>query len=284
MISLILTKRPLEPQFDIETVRTIGHRKVGWSNRCILQHFGRSDIVFPRYWHERRHGLMLQCLMTHQGHKFMRGSSNQNNSHIYTNNDTIIDQSTTLPVDIDALVSRHNTLRPAMVFSSLRPFRQLLLTHQHRRCYLDWCRTRASLVWLKKYGIQGRIPLFFQWLLYVWKLRGQRSNPTFATQQHTAIIHGVTSWGVICWDNSSILLVLQGTLMARMYVDDILPPPVELVLLSHLGAIYHQDSARQHTEQLLQQYLQGYNVVPWPSRLPDLAAVESVWYMFERRL
>ncbi|GFY27412.1 hypothetical protein TNCV_2070321 [Trichonephila clavipes] len=48
------------------------------------------------------------------------------------------------------------------------------------------------------------------------------------------------------------LVVLQGTLTARRYVDDILTPIVLPMLSSRPGAIYQQDNARPHTARLSQ--------------------------------
>ncbi|GFU69350.1 HTH_Tnp_Tc3_2 domain-containing protein [Trichonephila clavipes] len=64
---------------------------------------------------------------------------------------------------------------------------------------------------------------------------------------------GVTVWGAISWDTRSSLVVLQGTLTARRYVDDILTPIVLPILSSRPGAIYQQDNARPHTARLSQQ-------------------------------
>ncbi|GFU81468.1 DDE_3 domain-containing protein [Trichonephila clavipes] len=61
---------------------------------------------------------------------------------------------------------------------------------------------------------------------------------------------GVTVWGAISWDTRSSLVVLQGTLTARRYVDDILTPIVLPMLSSRPGAIYQQDNARPHTARL----------------------------------
>ncbi|GFT10401.1 uncharacterized protein TNCV_2164931 [Trichonephila clavipes] len=47
-----------------------------------------------------------------------------------------------------------------------------------------------------------------------------------------AISQGVTVWGAISWDTRSSLVVLQGTLTARRYVDDILTPIVLPMLSS----------------------------------------------------
>ncbi|GFS56245.1 uncharacterized protein TNCV_2769211 [Trichonephila clavipes] len=41
-------------------------------------------------------------------------------------------------------------------------------------------------------------------------------------------------------------------------------------------AIYQQDNARPHTARLSQQCLQGYDVLPWPARSPDLSPIEHV--------
>ncbi|GFT52885.1 hypothetical protein TNCV_1459931 [Trichonephila clavipes] len=46
---------------------------------------------------------------------------------------------------------------------------------------------------------------------------GQRSDPAFIVERHTAISQGVTVWGAISWDTRSSLVVLQGTLTARRY-------------------------------------------------------------------
>ncbi|GFV68344.1 DDE_3 domain-containing protein [Trichonephila clavipes] len=70
-----------------------------------------------------------------------------------------------------------------------------------------------------------------------------------------------TLWGAISWDTRSSLVVLQGTLTARRYVDDILTPIVLPMLSSRPGAIYQQDNARPRTERLSQQCLQGYDVL-----------------------
>ncbi|GFT13001.1 DDE_3 domain-containing protein [Trichonephila clavipes] len=113
----------------------------------------------------------------------------------------------------------------------------------------------------------------------VWRCTSQRSDPAFIVERHTAISQGVTVWGAISWDTRSSLVVLQGTLTARRYVDDILTLIVLLMLSSRPGAIYQQDNARPHTARLSQQL-----TLPWPARSPDLSPIEYVWDALGRQL
>ncbi|GFX65311.1 hypothetical protein TNCV_3168581 [Trichonephila clavipes] len=57
----------------------------------------------------------------------------------------------------------------------------------------------------------------------VWRRTGQRSDPAFIVERHTAISQGVTKQFLGTHDH--LLVVLQGTLTARR-VDDILTPIV----------------------------------------------------------
>ncbi|GFT86019.1 transposable element Tcb2 transposase [Trichonephila clavipes] len=118
----------------------------------------------------------------------------------------------------------------------------------------------------------------------VWRRSGQRSDPAFIVERHTAISQGVTVWGANSWDTRLSLVALQGTLTARRYVDYILTPIVLPMLSSRPGAIYQQDNARPHTARLSQQCLQGYDVLPWPARSPDLSPIEHVCDALGRQL
>ncbi|GFV71568.1 HTH_Tnp_Tc3_2 domain-containing protein [Trichonephila clavipes] len=102
---------------------------------------------------------------------------------------------------------------------SRRPLRRLPLTPHHRQCRLDFCRPRATWSvtdWRRViFSDESRFSLNADdHRTRVWRRTGQRSDPAFIVERHTAISQGVTVWGAISWDTRSSLVVLQGTLTA----------------------------------------------------------------------
>ncbi|GFT86243.1 DDE_3 domain-containing protein [Trichonephila clavipes] len=173
-----------------------------------------------------------------------------------------------------AIKRNHKTRLTEVGLRSRRPLRRLPLTPHHRQCRLDFADLGHVTDWRRVvFSDESRFSLSADdHRTRVWRRSGQRSDPAFIVERHTAISQGVTVWGAISWDRSS-LVVLQGTL--TRYVDDILTPIVLPMLSSRPGAIYQQDNARPHTARLSQQCLQGYDVLPWP-RSPDLSPIEHV--------
>ncbi|GFU99717.1 transposable element Tcb2 transposase [Trichonephila clavipes] len=237
-------RRQYEQLTDFDRGRIIGLREAGWSNRRIGRHLGRSDMVVARCW---------QQWIT-EGRVYRRGGR-----------------------------------LTEVGLRSRRPLRRLPLTPHHRAVSTGFCRPRAAWSvtdWRRViFSDESRFSLSADdHRTRVWRRTGQRSDPAFIVERHTAISQGVTVWGAISWDTRSSLVVLQGTLTARRYVDDILTPIVLPMLSSHPGAIYQQDNARPHTARLSQQCLQGYDVLPWPTRSPDLSPIENVWDALGRQL
>ncbi|GFV59355.1 protein GVQW3 [Trichonephila clavipes] len=269
-------RRQYEQLTDFDRGRIIGLREAGWSNRRIGRHLGRSDMVVARCW---------QQWIT-EGRVYRRGGSGRPRNTNDREDRAIRRVATSAPTTSLASIQRHlppsrhpvpsrETIRRRLTevgLRSRRPLRRLPLTPHHRQCRLDFCRPRATWSvtdWRHViFSDESRFSLSADdHRTRVWRRTGQRSDPAFIVERHTAISQGVTVWGAISWDTRSSLVLLQGTLTARRYVDDILTPIVLPMLSSHPGAIYQQDNARPHTARLSQQCLQGYDVLPWPASI-----------------
>ncbi|GFV05914.1 HTH_Tnp_Tc3_2 domain-containing protein [Trichonephila clavipes] len=198
-------RRQYEQLTDFDRGRIIGLREAGWSNRAYR----------PPPRSERYGSCSVLATVDHRRH----------------------------PVPSRETIRRRLT---EVGLRSRRPLRRLPLTPHHRQCRLDFCRPRATWSvtdWRRViFSDESRFSLSADdHRTRVWRRTGQRSDPAFIVERHTAI--------------------------STRYVDDILTPIVLPMLSSRPGAIYQQDNARPHTARLSQQCLQGYDVLPWPRQV-----------------
>ncbi|GFX53112.1 transposable element Tcb2 transposase [Trichonephila clavipes] len=110
----------------------------------------------------------------------------------------------------------------------------------------------------------------------VWKPRGERLNPAFALQRHTASTTGVMVWGVIAYNTRSPLVLIRGNMTAQRKVHDILQPHVLSPMQRLPGAIFQQDNARPHTARVSQDCFRTIITFPWPAQAPELSPIEHI--------
>ncbi|GFW71482.1 HTH_Tnp_Tc3_2 domain-containing protein [Trichonephila clavipes] len=89
------------------------------------------------------------------------------------------------------------------------PLRRLPLTPHHRQCRLDFLPTSGNLGvtdWRRViFSDESRFSLSADdHRTRVWRRTGQRSDPAFIVERHTAISQGVTVWGAISWDHDHL--------------------------------------------------------------------------------
>ncbi|GFT76490.1 DDE_3 domain-containing protein [Trichonephila clavipes] len=77
---------------------------------------------------------------------------------------------------------------------------------------------------------------------------------------------------------------MRGTLTGQRYVNDILRSHVRPFLNGLPGAIFQQDSSRQDTARVAQDFQRHFQTIPWPSRCPNLSPVEHVWNQLKRQM
>ncbi|GFW07790.1 transposable element Tcb2 transposase [Trichonephila clavipes] len=131
---------------------------------------------------------------------------------------------------------------------SRRPFGVLPLTPTHRRLRLEWYRARGNWTaaeWNQiVFSDESRFNISSDDnRVRVWRLRGERFNPAFVLQRHTAPTPGVMVWGDIAYNTRSPLVLIRGTMTALRHVHDILQPHV----LPLMRGIFHQDNGQPYT-------------------------------------
>lgn len=94
-------------------------------------------------------------------------------------------------------------------------------------------------------------------------------------------------WGGISGEHRTDLVIVDGTLTARRYIDQILEPHVLPFFQTHPTVnILMQDNARPHTARITKEFLEEaeITVMNWVPYSPDMNPLEHLWDELGRRV
>ncbi|GFY02275.1 transposable element Tcb2 transposase [Trichonephila clavipes] len=90
-------------------------------------------------------------------------------------------------------------------------------------------------------------------------------------------------WGAIAYNTRSPLILIRVTMIAQLYVRNILQPHVMPLMKRLPGAIVQQDT-QPHSARVSQDCLRTITTLPWPAQSLYLSPIEHIWDHFGRRV
>ena len=112
----------------------------------------------------------------------------------------------------------------------------------------------------------------------VSRIRGERFADNCLVERDRSGGGSVMVWGGIMGRRKINLIVVQGSLSAQGYINQILQPEAVPFLQRHGPAILMDDNARPHVARICRQFLHrnNVNVLPWPAVSADMNTIEYI--------
>ena len=186
------------------------------------------------------------------------------------------------------------TVRRRLQEHGLRPFRPLRgmqLTRQHRQNRVAWARNVRR--WQNRnwqrvlFTDESRFQLHVaDGRRRVYRRRGEREARCCVQEVIPFGGGGIMVWGGIRGNVTTNLVVIDGNLTAQRYINTVLQPEVIPFLQRHPNTLFQQDNARPHVARQTLNFLNAnnVNVLPWPSRSPDINPIEHLWDYLDRQI
>lgn len=169
----------------------------------------------------------------------------------------------------------------------------LVLTRPRRDNRLAWARNHDNRNWPNAnwrrvlFSDESRFQLYrHDGRRRVYRRTGERFVEPCVRQVDRFGGGSVMVWGAIRAGWRSQLVVINGNLTGRRYIDEILAPHVVPYVAQHNYVTFMHDNARPHVARICQDYLAQNNVrvLNWPPYSPDMNPIEHLWDIMGRQL
>ena len=161
-----------------------------------------------------------------------------------------------------------------------RPYHGLLLTLRHRHQLLIWARNHRGQRWQNVvFSDESRFNLWnANGRIRVYRRRHEHYVDSCVVENNLYGGGGVMVWAAINYRFKTQLVVCQGNLTARHYIDQLLRPVVVPMFRQCQSLVDQHDNTRPHVARATQDFLQANNigVLPWPACSLDCNPIERM--------